>query len=99
VFYLASRESEKRANNMAGPGYISMHPAWRSELSGNPPQSTPMAAMPASPLLRHRRACHRSRLRRRLRSSASTAVRCRQNGDQSHARSEVGPDLPRPSCD
>jgi hypothetical protein len=42
VFYLASRESAKRANNVAGPGYISTNPACRSELSSNPPQSTPI---------------------------------------------------------
>jgi hypothetical protein len=43
--YLASREFEKRANSAAGPGYISTHPACRSELSVNPPQSTPMVAI------------------------------------------------------
>ena len=45
--YLASREFPKQANSVAGPGYISTHPACRSKLSINPPQSTPMVAIPA----------------------------------------------------
>src|SRR6185369_13823557 len=47
--YLASGESAKRANSAAGPGYISTHPACLSELSVNPPQSTPMVATFAFP--------------------------------------------------
>jgi len=47
--YLASREFAKRANSEAGPGYISEHPACRSEFSVNPPQSTPMVAILAFP--------------------------------------------------
>src|SRR5450755_4395346 len=39
LFYLASSEFAKRANSVAGPGYISAYPACRSEHSGNPPQS------------------------------------------------------------
>ena len=47
--YLANREFGKRANNAAGPGYISTQPACRSELSVNPPQSTPIVAIFAFP--------------------------------------------------
>jgi hypothetical protein len=47
--YLASKESEKTANNAAGPKYISTHPARVRELSVNPPQSTPIVAIFALP--------------------------------------------------
>jgi hypothetical protein len=46
--YLASREFSKR-DSAAGPEYISTHPACLSELSVNPPQSTPMVAIFAFP--------------------------------------------------
>jgi hypothetical protein len=47
--YLASRESARRANSAAGPVYISTHAACRSELSVNPPQSTPIVGIRAFP--------------------------------------------------
>ena len=47
--YRASKEFSKRANNAAGPGNISTHPACRSDGSVNPPQSTPMVAILAFP--------------------------------------------------
>jgi hypothetical protein len=45
--YLHSNERPKQARSAAGPGYTLTHPACLSELSANPPQSTPMVAMPA----------------------------------------------------
>jgi len=46
---LQNGEFAKRANSVAGPGYISTRPACRSESSVNPPQSTPMIAIFAFP--------------------------------------------------